>query len=89
MTDEENMTRRLRDDSVQGLAALGVDMGAFEYRAKATNREIHEAICGAIGWIAATTNEGNNQTSHWTRDRLAQAAQIFAATLPDKAVIDE
>jgi len=29
-----------------------------------------DALCAAIGWISAGTNEGNNATSGWTRERL-------------------
>lgn len=36
------------------------------------------AICGAIGWISATANEGNNPVYQETVKRLAVAAGYFS-----------
>lgn len=38
---------------------------------------LERAICGAIGWIAAGTNEGNHQIAKETINRLTAAAAYF------------
>ncbi len=47
---------------------------------------IERAICGAIGWISAGANEGNNSVYQETVKRLALAAAHFSklASVPLK-----
>jgi len=39
--------------------------------------QIRNAICGAIGWISAGRNEGNNAVAGETVNNLAEAAAYF------------
>lgn len=41
-------------------------------------RAMERALCGAIGWLSAGANEGNNAVYQETHKRLAVAAGYFA-----------
>ena len=40
---------------------------------------LHDAVVGAIGWIAAGTNEGNHHTSQHIRGQLIRIADYLTA----------